>query len=53
MNNVFDEGAQAYWDGLSLKKNPYSLAEVPQHFQWIDGWKAAKKEVMNVEDDEA
>lgn len=37
MESVFEQGAQAYRDGLKEIANPYGIGE-PDHYRWLQGW---------------
>jgi ribosome modulation factor len=43
-NDAFDEGYDAYWDGLSREDNPYEQEKEPEkQTSWDEGWAAARK----------
>jgi len=41
-HNAFDEGYDAYWDGLDVSVNPYEV-DTDGHRSWEAGWKAARR----------
>ena len=41
-NDAFDEGYDAYWDGVDVGDNPYD-EETEERRSWEDGWRAARK----------
>jgi ribosome modulation factor len=43
INDVFDEGYNAYWDGVDVTDNPYGEDEPEEHHKWESGWRAARK----------
>jgi len=43
-SDAFEEGYDAYWDGLPVEDNPHDPAEQPgEHKAWEEGWLAARK----------
>ena len=41
---AYDEGYDAYWDGLGCEDNPYEPEKDPEkHKSWDEGWRAARK----------
>ncbi len=40
-NVAYDEGYDAYWDGVEVSGNPHEEAE--EHRSWEQGWRAARK----------
>jgi ribosome modulation factor len=46
MTNVqaYDEGYDAYWDGIDKGENPYDMeTETVQRDSWEKGWREARK----------
>ena len=41
-NNGFDEGYDAYWNGVDLTDNPYEKG-TDDYRRWEEGWRAARK----------
>jgi hypothetical protein len=41
-NDAFDEGYDAYWDGVEVSDNPYE-EDTDGHRSWEEGWRAARK----------
>ena len=42
-NDAYDEGYDAYWDGLQRDANPYDQQRDPdEHESWLEGWRAAR-----------
>jgi ribosome modulation factor len=40
---AYDEGYDAYWQGLPRDDNPYDQQEAPDEYQfWDEGWRAAR-----------
>ena len=45
-HDAFDEGYDAYWDGLDREDNPYDPgqeADAAKRQSWEDGWREARK----------
>jgi hypothetical protein len=42
INNAYDEGYDAYWDGGDVSDNPYDEGTDERPF-WEEGWRAARK----------
>ena len=42
-NDAFDQGYNAYWDGVDATDNPYGEDEPEEHQKWESGWRAARK----------
>ena len=42
-NKAFQEGYDAYWDGVDPDDNPYR-SETAEHFSWDEGWSQAQLE---------
>ncbi len=40
--DAFDEGYDAYWDGVEVTDNPYE-EDTDDHLCWEAGWRAARK----------
>ena len=40
--NAFDEGYDAYWDGVDVADNPYE-EDTDEHRSWEEGWRSARK----------
>ena len=41
---AYDNGYDAYWDGLDRDDNPYDQDQEPeQRNSWDEGWRAARK----------
>jgi ribosome modulation factor len=40
--NAFDEGYNAYWDGVDVSDNPYD-EETEERCRWEEGWRTARK----------
>ena len=40
--NAFDEGYDAYWDGVDVSDNPYDEGMEGRR-SWEEGWRAARK----------
>jgi len=41
-NEAFDEGYDAYWDGVDVSDNPFE-EETEERKSWEEGWRAARK----------
>jgi hypothetical protein len=41
-NDAYDEGYNAYWDGVDVSDNPCDNGTEERRF-WEDGWCAARK----------
>jgi ribosome modulation factor len=41
-NDAFEEGYDAYWDGVDVSGNPYK-EDTDDHRSWEEGWRAARK----------
>jgi ribosome modulation factor len=41
-NAAYDEGYDAYWDGVDVTDNPYDEGMEGRQF-WEAGWRAARK----------
>jgi len=42
-NDAYDEGYDAYWDGVEVSDNPYE-EDTNGHRSWEEGWRAARKQ---------
>ena len=42
-NNAYDEGYDAYWDGVDCIDNPFGEEELDNREQWESGWRVARK----------
>jgi len=40
-NDAFDEGYDAYWEGVDLSGNPYE-EDTDGNRAWEEGWRAAR-----------
>jgi len=40
--DAFEEGYDAYWDGVDVSDNPYNEEEKERR-SWEEGWRAARK----------
>jgi ribosome modulation factor len=45
-NDAYEEGYDAYWDGVDVTDNPYE-ADTTDHRSWEAGWRAARKHDYN------
>jgi ribosome modulation factor len=41
-NDAFQEGYDAYWEGVDVSDNPYD-EETDDRRSWEEGWRAARK----------
>jgi len=41
-NDAYDEGYDAYWEGVEVRDNPYE-EDTDGHCSWEEGWRAARK----------
>ncbi|MGA2063281.1 MAG: hypothetical protein ABSG67_22655 [Thermoguttaceae bacterium] len=41
-NDAFEEGYDAYWEGVDVSDNPYE-EDTDEHCSWEEGWRAARK----------
>ena len=41
-NEAFEEGYDAYWDGVDVGDNPYD-EDAEEQRCWEDGWRSARK----------
>ena len=41
--DAFEEGYDAYWDGVDAGGNPYGEDEPKERQGWESGWRAARK----------
>jgi hypothetical protein len=41
-NETFDEGYDAYWEGVDVSDNPYA-EDTDGHRWWEEGWRAARQ----------
>ena len=41
-NDAFEDGYDAYWEGIDLRGNPHDEGTEERHL-WEDGWRAARK----------
>ena len=43
-HEAYDEGYDAYWDGVDVSGNPYDQEKEPEKRRsWEDGWREARK----------
>ena len=43
-NDAYDEGYDAYWDGIAREDNPYDKEKEPvKRNSWEEGWREARK----------
>jgi ribosome modulation factor len=50
-NDAFDEGYDAYWDGIDGEDNPYDRELEPEkRDSWELGWREARKHDYDEED---
>jgi ribosome modulation factor len=42
-DDAFDEGYDAYWEGMDVSGNPYE-EDTDGHRSWEEGWRAARKD---------
>ena len=42
-NDAFDEGYDAYWDGVDVSGNPHE-DDMDEYRSWEDGWRTARKD---------
>ncbi|MGA2067227.1 MAG: hypothetical protein ABSG86_19805 [Thermoguttaceae bacterium] len=43
-HDAFDEGYDAYWEGMDVSDNPYDQEkEAEKRNSWEEGWRAARK----------
>jgi ribosome modulation factor len=42
INDAFDKGYDAYWDGVDVSDNPYD-AETEERHSWEEGWRTARE----------
>ncbi len=43
-NDAFDEGYDAYWDGVDVSDNPYEEeADAAKRQSWEEGWRKARE----------
>ncbi len=41
-SDAYEEGYDAYWDGVDVTDNPYE-EDTDDHRRWEEGWRAAHK----------
>jgi hypothetical protein len=41
-NDAFEDGYDAYWEGMDLSSNPHD-ADTEEYCAWEDGWRVAQK----------
>jgi ribosome modulation factor len=42
--DAYDEGYNAYWDGVDLEDNPYEQEKEPEkRGSWEEGWRKARE----------
>ena len=41
-SDAYEEGYDAYWDGVDVSDNPYDEDAEEQRY-WEDGWRSARK----------
>jgi len=41
-NDSYEEGYDAYWDGVDVSENPYE-EDTEAHRSWENGWRAARQ----------
>ena len=41
-NDTYDEGYDAYWDGVDISGNPHE-DDMDEYRLWEEGWRAARK----------
>lgn len=41
-DDAFEEGYDAYWEGVDVSDNPHEKA-TDKHRSWEDGWRTARK----------
>ena len=49
-HEAYDEGYDAYWDGLEREDNPYQEQEPEKHKSWEEGWREARKHDYDEDD---
>lgn len=43
-HDAYEEGYDAYWDGIACDANPYEPEKEPEKLKsWEEGWRAARK----------
>ena len=48
---AYDEGYDAYWDGVDCEGNPYDQEEEPvKRRSWEEGWREARKHDYDEDD---
>ncbi len=50
-HEAYDEGYDAYWDGIEREDNPYDPEqESEKHNSWEEGWREARKHDYDEDD---
>ena len=50
-NNAFDEGYDAYWEGVDVSDNPYDEEkEADARLSWEQGWRKARQHDYDEDD---
>jgi len=47
--DAFDEGYDAYWDGIAAEDNPYDQGTEESH-AWNEGWQKARQHDLDERD---
>ena len=49
-HDAYDEGYDAYWDGIDCEDNPYQEDEPEKRSSWEEGWREARKHDYDEDD---
>ncbi len=50
-HEAYDEGYDAYWDGVDCEENPYDPEQEPEkRNSWEEGWREARKHDYDEDD---